>query len=138
MGEYERKSALKNVANLVTGMDTDRDGNITLAELRRGTEQIPELNAQLRAMGVEWSDLRMIFDMFDQDDTGKIPIGDFVRHLYKMQTHEHKTTHVFVKHYVEDIRKHVLCLRKLSEEWSRSSSKDLSKEPEMEPKNLES
>lgn len=133
--EYERKSAWKNVANLVTGMDRDRDGNITLAELRRGTEQIPELNAALSAMGVEWADLRMVFDMFDEDETGKIPIGEFVKHLYKMQTHEHKTTHVFVKHYVEDIRKHVIWLRKMSEEWSKHGTQDFGKEPEGEPKN---
>merc|ERR1719261_363119 len=115
-------------------MDTDEDGNITLEELRRGTEEISELNAQLSAMGVEWHDLQMVFEMFDDKQIGKIPINEFVNHLYKMQTHEHKTTHVFVRHYVEDIRKHVICLRKMSEEWNRQSSQNFSKEPEKEPK----
>jgi hypothetical protein len=59
--EYERKFALENVANICTGMDTDRDGNITLEELKRGTKEIPELHAQLLVMGVESHDLQMVF-----------------------------------------------------------------------------
>jgi Ca2+-binding EF-hand superfamily protein len=136
--EHERRIAWRNFASLCIGMDLDEDGRITLEELRRGTEEILELNAQLSAMGVEWHDLQMVFEMFDDKQIGKIPINEFVNHLYKMQTHEHKTTHVFVKHYVEDIRKHVICLRKMSEEWSRQSSKDFAKEPEVEPKSAQS
>jgi hypothetical protein len=80
--------------------------------------------------------------MLDHEQTGKIPVNEFVNQLFRMQTHEHKTTHVFVKHYVEDIRKHVKIMAKLSEEWSRQNladlakdlPEDLAKEPEMEPK----
>jgi hypothetical protein len=133
--EYERKYAWENVANICVGMDTDNDGNITLDELKRATKEIPELSAQLSVMGVEFSDLQMVFDLLDDECNGKIPIGDFVNQMYKMQTHEHRTTHVFVKHYVEDIRKHVKMMAKISEEWSRQNSDDLAKEPETEPKN---
>jgi len=78
----------------------------------------------------------LVFDMLDEQKHGKIPIDDFVNHLYKMQTHEQSMTHVFV----EDIRKHVKMMAKLSEEWnsSRQSTEELVKEPETEPKNSES
>jgi len=132
--EYERKFAWENVAKICVNMDRDNDGNITLEELTRGTKEIPELNAQLSVMGVEPHDLHGVFDMLDHDQKGKISVSDFVNQIYKMQTHEHKTTHVFVKHYVEDIRKHVRLMAKLSEEWSRHNSEDLTREPEMEPK----
>merc|ERR1719326_747817 len=86
-------------------------------------------------MGVEFHDLQMVFDMLDSEQNGKIPIGEFVNQLYKMQTHEHKTTHVFVKHYVEEIRKDVKMMKKLSDEWSKlKDSEDSGREPETEPK----
>lgn len=134
--EYERKFAWESVASICVGMDTDQDGNITFDELKKGIDEIPELHAQLSVMGVESHDLQMVFDMLDEGRHGKIPIGVFVNHLYKMQTHEMRMTHFFV----EDIRKHVKMMAKLSEEWStsRQSSEDLVKEPETEPKHSES
>merc|ERR1719329_534524 len=128
--EYERKFAWENVASICVGMDTDKDGKISLEELKRGTKQIPELNAQLSVMGVEARDLLLLFDMIDAEEHGKIPIGDFVDQLYRMQTHEFRTTHMFVRHYVEDIRRHVKVMAKMSEEWSSKQNS----EPETEPK----
>jgi len=134
--EYERKFAWENVARICVEMDADEDGNITFDELKKGIKDIPELSAQLSVMGVESYELQLVFDMLDEQKHGKIPIDDFVNHLYKMQTHEQSMTHVFV----EDIRKHVKMMAKLSEEWnsSRQSSEELVKEPETEPKNSES
>jgi len=108
---------------------------ITFEELKKGTKKIPELSAQLSVMGVEFDDLKMVFDLLDTEQHGKIPIAQFVNELYKMQTHEHKTTHVFVKHYVEEIRRDVKMMKKLSDEWSKlRDSEDSAKEPETEPK----
>merc|ERR1719335_276709 len=132
--EYERKFAWETVANICVDMDTDKDGNITLQELKRSANKIPELSAHLSVMGVEFHDLQMVFDMLDSEQHGKIPIGEFVNQLYTMQTHEHKTTHVFVKHYVEEIRKDVKMMKKLSDEWSKHNSEDPIREPETEPK----
>eukprot|EP00746_Dinoflagellata_sp_MGD_P162577 gnl/MRDRNA2_/MRDRNA2_90194_c0_seq1.p1 gnl/MRDRNA2_/MRDRNA2_90194_c0~~gnl/MRDRNA2_/MRDRNA2_90194_c0_seq1.p1 ORF type:complete len:706 (-),score=123.92 gnl/MRDRNA2_/MRDRNA2_90194_c0_seq1:121-2238(-) len=133
--EYERKFAWETVASICVGMDTDKDGNITFEELKRGTKKIPELSAHLSVMGVEFDDLQMVFDLLDTEQHGKIPIAQFVNELYKMQTHEHKTTHVFVKHYVEEIRRDVKMMKKLSDEWSKlRDSEDSGKEPETEPK----
>jgi len=138
---YERKYAWSNVAKICNEMDTDKDGNISFPELEKGTKDIPELNAYLSVLGVENHELHMIFDMLDDDQHGKIPINDLCEALYKMQIHEHKTTHVFVKHYVEDIRKHVREMVKISQEWSRQNSEEMlppAREPETEPKHNES
>lgn len=132
--EYERKYAWQTVASICVGMDTDNDGNITLEELKRSAGKNPELSAHLSVMGVEFHDLQMVFDMLDSEQHGKIPIGEFVNQLYKMQTHEHKTTHVFVKHYVEEIRKDVKMMKKLSDDWCKQNSEDPIREPETEPK----
>jgi Ca2+-binding EF-hand superfamily protein len=133
--EYERKFAWENVEGICVGMDSDEDGNITLEELRRGFKKIPELSAHLSVMGVEFDDLKMVFDILDAEQQGKIPIRQFVNEMYKMQTHEHKTTHVFVKHYVEEIRKDVKMMKEASDEWSKlRDSDDSAKEPETEPK----
>jgi len=133
--DYERKFAFSNFARICVGMDTDKDGNITIEELRRGTKEIAELNAYLSVMGVEDADLQLVFDMLDHDHSGKIPIGEFTKQLYKIQTHEHRTTHCFVKHHVETISKHVKVMADLSEQWSRQASEDLcAGEPDAEPK----
>jgi len=66
-------------------------------------------------LGVEDEDLEVVFDILDADGDGKITHKEFVQQLYKIQTYELRSAHCFMKHYVEDIRKHVKLL------WRRSS-----------------
>merc|ERR1711977_517120 len=84
--------------------------------------EIPELTAQLSVLGVEDDDLEMVFDILDLNQDGRITHKEFIRQLYKIHTYELKSAHCFLKHYVEDIRKHVKLL------WHRSSTSSPSHE----------
>merc|ERR1711904_124492 len=113
--EFERKEAWTNFAELCIVMDENHDGEISLEELKKGIMEIPELSAHLSVLGVEDDDLEMVFDILDANQDGRITHTEFIRQLYKIQTYELKSAHCFLKHYVEDIRRHVKLL------WNRSS-----------------
>lgn len=114
--EHERNEAWASFAELCVRLDENNDGEISLSELKKGIQEIPELNAYLSVLGVEDDDLEMVFDMLDANQDGKITHQEFIRQLYKIQTYELRSAHCFMKHYVEDIRKHVKLI------WHRSAS----------------
>merc|ERR1719310_1074549 len=50
--EFERKKAWANFAELCIRLDENHDGEISLEELKKGIQEIPELNAYLSVLGV--------------------------------------------------------------------------------------
>jgi hypothetical protein len=122
--EFERQEAWEYFANLCLILDENHDGEISLQELQKGIREIPELSAQLSVLGVDDDDLQLVFDVLDSNQDGKITHTEFIRQLYKIQTYELKSAHCFMKHYVEDIRKHVKLLYDRSDAQLQSISNE--------------
>lgn len=130
--EFERAEAWANFASLCERLDENQDGEISLEELRKGIGEIPELGAHLSVLGVEEDDLQMVFDILDLNQDGRITHQEFIRQLYKIHTYELRSAHCFMKHYVEDIRKHVKLLWNKSSEGHLSTCLDEEDQPEPE------
>jgi hypothetical protein len=122
--EFERQEAWAYFANLCLILDENHDGEISLQELQKGIREIPELSAQLSVLGVDDDDVQMVFDVLDSNQDGKITHKEFIRQLYKIQTYELRSAHCFMKHYVEDIRKHVKLLYDRSDAQLQSISNE--------------
>jgi len=108
--EHERNEAWASFADLCLRLDENHDGEISLEELKTGITEIPELGAHLSVLGVEDDDLEMVFELLDANKDGRITHKEFIKQLYKIQTYELRSAHCFMRHYVEDIRKHVKLL----------------------------
>jgi hypothetical protein len=99
----QRKDAFRAQAwdcfnDLVNGLDEDGDGYVTVVELREGLLRSPELAAYLTVMGIEETDLAMVFELLDAAGEGYVDHQKFADQLYQMQTQELPIAVCYLKH----------------------------------------
>jgi len=80
-------------------MDSDGDGEISLEELYRGYVEHPEFGAVLSSMDVEEGDLRILFQIMDEDHSGAVSHKEFVEQLYNLKSKDQRTMLMFIKHH---------------------------------------
>ncbi|CAE7242926.1 unnamed protein product [Symbiodinium pilosum] len=65
--DYELEEDLKLLGHFFTGtVDANGDGELSLQELLRGAEQVPEFQNRLRVMDIDAVDLEQLFRMLDE------------------------------------------------------------------------
>jgi len=106
--ENEAAAAQDRFLGLCEELDQDQDGTLTLKELYDGFEQSPELRDTLRVMDINKGDLDVVFRILDADHSGDVDYKEFAEQLYKMKNHSAQTFLVFIKHYVTEIRCHLV------------------------------
>lgn len=105
--QEEQKKALKRFETLCKEMDTDRSGTISFEEVEDGFHNVPDFAALMQIMDIGEQDLQCVFDILDQDRTGEVDYREFAQQLWKIKAQEVKTTLMFVKHYVIQMKNRV-------------------------------
>jgi len=100
-------------------MDEDGSGCLTLEEIELGFETNEEFYDTLQLMDIGKEDLKTVFTILDDDNSGSVTYTEFCDHLYKMKTEEAQTMLTFIKYHVEDVHVKVSeQLKMLMQDWS--------------------
>lgn len=90
--------------DMVGELDKTEEGEITVDVLRHAldveSKNSQQLSSYLTAMGVELSDLDLVFELLDSDGDGKLTQDEFTSQLYQMKTQELPITLAYVKNSV--------------------------------------
>jgi Ca2+-binding EF-hand superfamily protein len=97
----------RHFLRICQGIDQDNSGDLSLDELENGFEKNEDLAMTLHDMGIEKEDLATIFEIMDEDRSGKVDYKEFVEHIHKMRTADEQTTLNFIRHYVVQILRRV-------------------------------
>lgn len=93
--------------NVCRQIDTDGSGNITIEELYRGYETLPELAYQLKFLDVTRDDLGILFSALDSDYSGTVEYEEFIEQLFKLQNQDISVCLGFLKSYIQQICREV-------------------------------
>lgn len=112
---------------LCQGLDSDDSGSITIEEMMSGFHGNQEFRECLELMHVTESDMSMIFNICDEDDSGDVDYREFVEQLRRIK---HSGEQMLL-HYVTDIRHSVL---KSEHEITKLMQKHIEQEQLLEKK----
>lgn len=106
--EEERAEAQHNLLAMCANMDTDSSGKLDWAEVNNAYVDLDNpFSKLLRVMDIEAYDLEIVWSILDDDSSGDVDYAELVEQLYKMKSKDSHTLLVFIRHYVQDIRKKV-------------------------------
>jgi hypothetical protein len=112
---------------LCQGLDSDDSGSITIEEMMSGFHGNREFRECLELMHVTESDMSMIFNICDEDDSGDVDYREFVEQLRRIK---HSGEQMLL-HYVTDIRH---CVLKSEHEIKKLMQKNIEQEQLLEKK----
>jgi hypothetical protein len=101
----EWKKSTEKLYRWCAEMDTDKSGTVSLEELASCYASNSDFKATLATMDVGTDDVRTVFDILDEDNSGAVIYEQFVSQLYKFKTQEPHTLLAFIQHYVQDVRR---------------------------------
>lgn len=113
MEEVQEKAILSKIFHK---MDRDKSGSVSIPELEEGARRVEDFRNWLRVMDIDARDLKQLFVMVDEDNSGEIDQREFVEAMYRMRNAETKTTTKFVKYIVMKME---LEMRKVNQEMGR-------------------
>eukprot|EP00927_Polykrikos_kofoidii_P019371 TRINITY_DN19046_c0_g1_i4.p1 TRINITY_DN19046_c0_g1~~TRINITY_DN19046_c0_g1_i4.p1 ORF type:complete len:556 (-),score=83.11 TRINITY_DN19046_c0_g1_i4:123-1724(-) len=101
--EWEKAS--QKLCRWCANIDADKSGTVSLEELETGAESNSDFKGALAAMDLGSEDLKTVFSILDEDNSGTVTYKEFVSQLYKFKTQEPHTLLAFIQHYVQDVRR---------------------------------
>merc|ERR1711957_105977 len=101
--DREIKSAATELRELCERMDKDKSATLTMDEILQGYDENQEFQDLLKVMDVKKADMRAVFKMMDEDQSGDVDYNEFVGQLYMMKTQEDHTLLIFIKFYINQI-----------------------------------
>eukprot|EP00930_Biecheleria_cincta_P042043 TRINITY_DN28913_c0_g1_i2.p1 TRINITY_DN28913_c0_g1~~TRINITY_DN28913_c0_g1_i2.p1 ORF type:complete len:612 (-),score=116.69 TRINITY_DN28913_c0_g1_i2:497-2332(-) len=106
--QEEFEKTRKEMLHLCKVIDSDSSGTISLDELMVGYESNPELANSMRFLDVKKDDMKILFDVLDQDSDGAVEYEEFVEQLFNMQNQDTGVVLSFIRSYVQDVRKQLM------------------------------
>jgi len=103
--EEEASFTKLQLLKVCAAMDTDSSYFISLDELRRAYDDIPDFRNFVKLMSVGRKDLDMIFDLLDSDDNGKVDYKEFCEELYLLSLTDQRWALADTKHKIAAVRK---------------------------------
>lgn len=101
---HEFDNATRLFADLCLEIDSDGSGSLTMEELHNGFDEKIEFADTMKMMGLERTDLEVIFRVMDQDLSGDLNYTEFIDEMRNVRSSEVHSMLIFVKFAVQDIR----------------------------------
>jgi len=102
--EEQMKRAQAELVKLCYQMDQDKSGNLTLDELLNGYDTDEYFANLLKSMDISRDDVRIVFNILDQDSSGDIDYVEFVDQLHRLKSQDEHTLLIFIMHYVKELQ----------------------------------
>lgn len=99
----ERNEARNKLVCLCAEMDTNKDGSLTLSEIKQGMANNEASSTYMHAMDLTEHDMSTVFNILDEDRSGKVSYEEFWQEVHKMKTNDTHTLLVFIKHFTSRI-----------------------------------
>eukprot|EP00928_Gymnodinium_smaydae_P032969 TRINITY_DN23744_c0_g5_i2.p1 TRINITY_DN23744_c0_g5~~TRINITY_DN23744_c0_g5_i2.p1 ORF type:complete len:566 (+),score=76.50 TRINITY_DN23744_c0_g5_i2:88-1785(+) len=100
------------LSSIFDRIDSDGDGVVTFDELHDGAKQVEELRQWLRVLDIDSKDLRCLFDILDQTQSGGVSCEEFKTVVYRMKNTESKTAVKLIKSLTYAINDRVASIQK--------------------------
>lgn len=131
--QKEFDNSKKRLTELCQILDEDMSGALSLDELLRGYDHLPEFKEQMRRMDVEREDMLSLFKCLDADQSGDIMYAEFVEQVVKMRSQDVTLSLVFLRSQIKEIKQATnamtLELEELKRKWSPNSDAHLPNKP---------
>eukprot|EP00404_Azadinium_spinosum_P061598 CAMPEP_0180713632 /NCGR_PEP_ID=MMETSP1038_2-20121128/12004_1 /TAXON_ID=632150 /ORGANISM="Azadinium spinosum, Strain 3D9" /LENGTH=422 /DNA_ID=CAMNT_0022745967 /DNA_START=26 /DNA_END=1290 /DNA_ORIENTATION=- len=105
--EIEFQRARDDFVQLCETLDKDSSGDLDFHELIEGFDTNEQFATTLAVMDIKKEDLAVVFDVLDDDQSGGVSYKEFAEQLYKMKSQDSQTMLVFIKSYVNEVRRKV-------------------------------
>lgn len=135
IGQFSGKKAVfqaeSRLIDFCAGLDSDGSGSLSINEFLKGFHNNSDFRQCLEVMHVTESDMFMIFNICDEDDSGDVDYREFVEQLRRIKhSGEQMLLHYVtdIRHLVNKIRPECLKSAKNVEEELIEQKRDQSKE----------
>jgi len=85
-------------------LDRDGSGYLSLKELVQGMDTSLKFSTMMAYMGINKSDMHLVFSVLDEDNSGMVRYAEFVEQLYRLKTQDDHTMLVFIRGYINEVR----------------------------------
>jgi len=92
---------------LCSTMDIDNSYTLTLDELQAAYEELADFRNILKLMHIGPRDLKMVFQLMDQDDSGSVDYKEFCEELYLLSLTDQRWAVASTKHKIDILKKSV-------------------------------
>eukprot|EP00429_Kryptoperidinium_foliaceum_P075817 CAMPEP_0176211784 /NCGR_PEP_ID=MMETSP0121_2-20121125/14827_1 /TAXON_ID=160619 /ORGANISM="Kryptoperidinium foliaceum, Strain CCMP 1326" /LENGTH=331 /DNA_ID=CAMNT_0017550837 /DNA_START=80 /DNA_END=1072 /DNA_ORIENTATION=- len=113
--ESQVKKSQAELVKLCYKMDEDKSGNLSLDELLKGYDTDSYFANLLTSMDISRDDIKIIFNIMDQDSSGDIDYVEFVDQLHRLKSQDQHTLLIFIMYYVKELQAAVLGGKKKEE-----------------------
>eukprot|EP00929_Paragymnodinium_shiwhaense_P028687 TRINITY_DN16584_c0_g1_i1.p1 TRINITY_DN16584_c0_g1~~TRINITY_DN16584_c0_g1_i1.p1 ORF type:complete len:663 (+),score=127.77 TRINITY_DN16584_c0_g1_i1:77-2065(+) len=97
----EVKESYSRLKDLFKAIDRDGNGSTELEELMDFYDTDEEFKKIMNRMDIHKSDLPIVFDIIDSDQSGDVEFNEFVSGLHSLKHENSHTLQVFTKHFAE-------------------------------------
>lgn len=109
--------ARKEILLICEQIDEDESGCLSLEELERGWDSIPEFREHMTVLDLHKADMSTVFMVMDEDGSGSVAYDEFVDQLIRMKSRDANLVMVFMQYQLKEVRKNM--------EHHSSSMKDI-------------
>merc|ERR1719253_1158129 len=103
--EREQKKTKEKLLKLCEKLDADKSGDLSLSELQEAYQNNHEFHLTMKAMDISEDDIEVVYNIMDDDASGKVGFSEFVNQIWKMKSVDDHTMLIFIKYGVGDIKK---------------------------------
>merc|ERR1711879_298931 len=89
-------------------MDDDKSEHLTLQELESGYDDNDDFRNAMNMMDIRKEDLKTLFKIFDQDQSGEVTYLEFIEQLHKIRNEDSHIMLVMIRYYVNDLRQSMI------------------------------
>merc|ERR1719329_87234 len=101
--QHEFEKIKVELIHICATLDKDESGSLTLHELEAGFDSSPAFKSILMLINVNRDDLKVVFSVLDEDNSGTVSYVEFINQLHMMKTQGDHTMLLVMKAHLKDM-----------------------------------
>ena len=103
--DNERGKNMVELAVLCADLDTDESGTVSMQEMQRGYDTIPDFKRLMDQMDIKRDEMELIFNVLDSDGSGNVSYLEFCKNLGSFFKRDPIIMHSLVQCSIMDLKK---------------------------------
>eukprot|EP00930_Biecheleria_cincta_P025606 TRINITY_DN18201_c0_g1_i1.p1 TRINITY_DN18201_c0_g1~~TRINITY_DN18201_c0_g1_i1.p1 ORF type:complete len:677 (-),score=95.46 TRINITY_DN18201_c0_g1_i1:134-2107(-) len=101
------ESAKTDLLDICSQLDENGSGDLSLEELMAGFDNNNRFANTMTSLSLTRDDMEVVFNILDDDKSGEVSYKEFVDQLHKMKSQDTYTLLLFIKGYINEMRRQV-------------------------------